>query len=122
MRASRYIFTLDVQSLQSQICLAATQGDTYREFYINFSDGGVPFVLEQGTIASILIERPTGEVMEDFCEVVDGGINVSYRFKQSTCACDGLHNCQLLLTDEDGNQLHSPWFSMHVAKKKIVQT
>lgn len=129
MRASRYSFTLDVQSAQSQICLAAIQGDTYREFYINFSDGGDPFVLEENTTASLIIERPDGISIEGLCDVVDGGAAVLYRFTKETCAVDGLHNCQLLLTvpdddDDDSNnpQLHSPLFSMHVAKKKILLT
>ena len=129
MRASRYNFTLDVQSAQSQICLAAVQGDTFREFYITFSDGGDPFELEAGTTARLIIERPTGTVLDEGCDVVDNGTAVLYRFSKETCSVDGLHNCQLLLIapdedDDDSNnpQLHSPLFSMHVAKKKTILT
>ena len=129
MRASRYNFTLDVQSVQSQICLAAVQGDTFRELYVTFSDGGDPFVLEEGTYADLIIERPDGVVIQDECKVVDNGAAVLYSFTKDTCAVDGLHNCQLLLVlpDEDNDdtnnpQIHSPLFSMNVAKKKILLT
>ena len=129
MRASRYNFTLDIQSAQSQICLAAVQGDTLRELYINFSDGGDPFVLDEGTTARLIIERPTGTTIDEGCAVVDGGAAVLYRFTSATCAVEGLHNCQLLLIVPDGDdddtnnpQLHSPLFSMNVAKKKIILT
>lgn len=121
MRASQYIFTLDVQSVQSQICLAATQGDTNREFYISFSDGGVPLAIEGLQTATIIFERPDEDVVEDFCTVVNGGANVKYEFKTGTCEVAGLHNCQLLLIDANGKQLYSPSFSMNVAKKKIAR-
>lgn len=129
MKPSRYNFTLDLQRTQSQICLAAVQGDTYRELYINFSDGSNQVVLEEGTTASLIIERPDGVALEHLCDVVDDGAAVLYSFKKTTCEVDGLHNCQLLLTfpdedDDDSNnpQLHSPLFSMNVAKKKIILT
>ena len=122
MRASKYMFTLDVQREQSQICLAAMQGDTNRMLCISFSDGGIPLVLDEGTTATIFIERPTGSIIESFCDVSEGGANVVYPFTETTCAVDGLHRCLLILYDSEGRQLHSPWFTMHVAKKKIVQT
>lgn len=129
MRASRYNITLDLQSVQSQVCLAAVQDDTFREIYMSFSDGGEPFVLEEGTAASLIIERPNGDTIEGLCDVVDSGTAVLYHFTKETCAFDGLHSCQLILTipdgdDDDNNnpQVHSPLFSMHVAKKKIKQT
>lgn len=121
MRASQYKFTLDVQSTQSQICLAATQGDTNREFYISFSDGGVPLAIEGLQSATIIFERPDEDVVEDFCDVVNDGANVLYQFKAGTCEVAGLHSCYLLLLDANGKQLYSPLFSMNVAKKKIAR-
>ena len=122
MRASQYKFTLDVQSVQSQICLAATQEDTNREFYISFSDGGVPLTIEGLASATIVFERPDGDLVEDYCDVVNDGANVVYAFKTGTCEVEGLHSCQLYLLDTEGKALHSPLFSMNVAKKKIILT
>ena len=121
MRASQYKFTLDVQSTQSQVCLAATEGDTNREFYISFSDGGVPLAIEGLQSATIIFERPDGDLVEDYCDVLNDGANVLYPFKTGTCEAAGINNCQLLLIDANGKQLYSPSFSLNVAKKKIAR-
>lgn len=122
MRASQYKFTLDVQSTQSQVCLAATEGDTNREFFISFSDGGVPLTIEGLKSATIIFERPDGDLVEDTCVVLGDGANVLYQFKTGTCGVTGLNSCQLLLINAEGKQLYSPLFSLNVAKKKIART
>lgn len=116
MQRSRYSFVLDLQSTETQIYLVASQGDTNREFNITFSDGGVPFSLDESDKVEIHIEG-AGRTFADPCKVEKGG--VSYPFTEATCALEGLHKCQLDLEGKSGN-ITSPSFALFVGPKKTL--
>ena len=48
MNSSKYRFTLDMHSSQSQVSLPIVLNDTARKLYISFSDGGNDFVFNPG--------------------------------------------------------------------------
>lgn len=123
MKSSKYIFTLDLQAQQSQMCLIATIGDTNREMVINFSDGGVPFELEGTEVAVLLIDRPNHTTYEKACLLNDNN-NVTFKFDREIYGdgegLEGIYDCQLVIYDseEHKNELWSPSFSILVGSKK----
>lgn len=119
MSPSKYIFTLDLRTVQSQMSLPVTQGDTNRTLVISFSDGGKPFVLGSGASAMISIVRPTGTSVQEFCLIEDDGARVVYNFSEHTCAVSGLHKCQIVLYNSEGKQIASPKFAINASPKLI---
>lgn len=119
MNSSKYIFTLDLRSVQSQITLPVTQGDTNRTLIVSFSDGAKPFILEEGTSAMMSVVRPTGTFMQEYCEVEEGGACVKYHFSEHTSIVPGLNKCQLVILNGAGKQIASPNFSLDIAPKLV---
>ena len=121
MNGSIFRFTLDLQSVQSQVSIPVTRGDTARAWQISFSDGSLPFVLEDGLLAKLEIKRPTGTHMEEFCAIQER-TNVFYPFAQNanTAAVEGVHECAVILYGEDGEIIASPRFTMIVSDRVIA--
>lgn len=117
---SNHRFTLDMHSLQSQTSIPAMLGDTGRTLHINFSDGGNPYTIETGCLAKLTIKRPTGTVVEEFCEIKNN-TTVVYPFSQNenTCAVEGIHDCDITLLDVEGRKITSPRFSLIVSNRVI---
>lgn len=120
MNTSKFRFTLDLQSIQSQISIPVTRGDTARTWEISFSDGNRPFILGEGILAKLEIKRPTGTYMEEFC-AIENETNVRYSFSQNenTAAVEGVHACALILYGADGELIGSPRFTMIVSERVI---
>ena len=120
MGTSNFRFTLDLQSVQSQISIPVTRGDTARTWKISFSDGNRPFILEDGVLAKLEIKRPTGTHSEEFC-AIEERTNVLYRFSQNenTASVEGLHECAVILYGADGSVIASPRFTMIVTDRVI---
>lgn len=119
MSYSKYIFTLDLRSVESQMALQVTQGDTNRELVISFSDGGKPVVLANGSIAMMSIVRPTGTVAQEPCEIEEGGTYVVYTFSKYTCPVVGLHKCQIVIYNAEGKQIAAPKFAINASAKLV---
>lgn len=117
MKASKYIFTLDLRSVQSQISLPVTQGDTNRTLCISFTDGAKPYILAALSTAMLSIQRPSGTWLHEYCVIEDGGACVTYDFTEDTCVATGLHNCVLTIYNAEGKEIASPKFSIDVAPK-----
>ena len=127
MKASRYIFSLDLHEAQSQICLVATEGDTNREFVISLADGGEPYSIDKEDIAKtsvqLLIERPNHDTITEVTRLLsEDGSTVTYRFTRETCAVEGMHDCQLVFYGEGDQELWAPRFNLYVNKKKQALT
>ncbi len=120
MNSSNYRFMLDLHSTQSQISLPATRGDTARVWYISFSDGGVPYIIDNGILAKLEIKRPTGTHFEAFC-AIEKNTTVKYDFSQNeyTAAVEGVHDCSIILYDGNGNEIASPRFTMVVSDRVV---
>ena len=127
MRASRYNFTLDLQSQESQISLVSTLEDTNREFNINFSDGGEPIELEGNESVMLYIDRPDGTTYEsaegvDKFVVKDDGSHyfVKIPFKKEMFSVVGIYRFKLKIIEAGDEDVHvwSPQFTMIVSEKK----
>ena len=120
MNDSNYSFTLNLHRTQSQIAIPVTRGDTARIWHISLSDGGKPYAIADGVLAKIEIKRPTGTYIESFC-AIENNASIRYDFAQNvhTASVEGLHECAVILFDEDGNILGSPRFTMTVSDRVV---
>ena len=123
MNSSKFRFVLDLHSTQSQISIPVTKGDTARVWYISLSDGGQPYIIEDGCLAKMEIKRPTGSFLEAFCPI-ENNTTIVYDFSQdeitkNTAAVDGVHDCSATIYDKEGAKIASPRFCMIVSPKVV---
>ena len=120
MNLSKFRFTLDLHSIQSQASIPVMVGDTSVTLIISITDGGLPYHIEDGCLAKISIKRPTGTHLEEFCVVKNNAL-VEYPFSQNenTCAVPGVHTCDIILYGLDGGIVGTPRFTMVVSERVI---
>lgn len=120
MNSSTYRFVLDLHSTQSQISLPVLIGDTGRTLRISLSDGSNPYIIEDGCLAKLSIKRPTGTRLEEFC-TIENNTTIVYPFSKNknTCSVEGIHNCDVVLYDLDGEIIGSPRFTMVVSERAV---
>lgn len=120
MNLSKFRFTLDLHSIQSQASIPVMVGDTSVTLIITITDGGLPYHIEDGCLAKISIKRPTGTHLEEFCVVKNNAV-VEYAFSQNenTCAVPGVHICDIILYGADGGVVGTPRFTMVVSERVI---
>ena len=118
MNYSTYRFSLDIHSTQSQVSIPVTLGDTGRVWCISLTNGGSPFIIEDGCLAMVSIKRPTGTFLEEFC-TIENNTTIKYAFAQNTAIVDGIHDCQVTLFDAEGQKITSPRFSMVVSERVV---
>lgn len=120
MNSMYYRFSLDMQSVQSQISLPVSLYDTARTLYMVFTDGGKPYSIAEGCLAKLTITRPSGSKLHEFC-AIEGNTTAIYPFSQNenTAAEEGIHNCEVTLYGIDGKQITSPRFSMVVSDRVV---
>ena len=120
MNSSNFRFVLDLHSTQSQISIPVTLADTARVWYISLSDGGLPYIIEEGCLAKLEIKRPTGTFLEEFC-AIEKNTTIKYAFEQNenTAAVAGVHDCAVVIYDAEGKTIGSPRFSMVVSDRVI---
>ena len=120
MNLSKFRFTLDLHSIQSQASIPVMVGDTSVTLIISITDGGLPYHIEDGCLAKISIKRPTGTHLEEFCVVKNNAV-VEYAFSQNenTCAVPGVHVCDIILYGADGGVVGTPRFTMVVSERVI---
>lgn len=120
MKSSIHRLTLDMHKSQSQISIPVMLGDTSREFRIIMSDGGNPYLIEDGCLAKISIKRPTGTYLEDFCPI-ENNTTIVYDFSkhENTAAVVGIHNCDVSVYGLDGKCVTTARFTMVVSDRVI---
>ena len=120
MNSSNFRFVLDLHSTQSQISIPVTLGDTARVWYISLSDGGLPYLIEDGCIAWVEIKRPTGTYIQAPC-AIEKNTTVVYDFSQNedTAVVEGIHDCAVVFVASDGNVIGAPRFSMVVSDRVV---
>ena len=120
MNSSKFRFTLDLHSIQSQYSIPVMMGDTGVTLLINITDGGIPYTITDGCLAKLSIKRPKGTYIEEFCTIKNNAV-IEYPFSQNenTCAVEGIHHCDVTLYSPDGARLGSPSFTMVVSEKVI---
>ena len=120
MNSSNFRFTLDLHSVQSQYSIPAMVGDTGITLHISLTDGGVPYIINDGCLAKLSIKRPTGTYLEEFCKIKNNAtIEYPFRQNENTCAVAGVHHCDVTLYSPDGTKVGGPRFTMVVSEKVV---
>ena len=121
MIISKHRFSLEIQCAHSQISIPVKVEDTGTKFYIALTDGGKSFKIPDGTLAMLSIRRPDGSFLQAFCPIKNNTI-IEYDFMQNTdtAAIEGIHNCELTLSNATTNSVISTsWFTMIVSEKVV---
>lgn len=122
MNSSKFRLTLDLHSSQSQYAIPVLVGDRNVTLLISLTDGGVPFILEDGCYAWISIKRPTGTYISAHCAIKNNA-TIVYDFDQYDeaypTAVEGIHECDVTVYTPDGRGVGSPRFTMIVSPKVV---
>ena len=118
MNFSNYRFTLDIQSNQSQISLPVLLGDTSRRLYINLTDSGNPYLIEDGCRAVFAARKPDGNTLFNDCPIEDN-TRIRYDFTANTASAVGTVECELRLYGPTGRLITTPRFIMVVDERVI---
>ena len=113
MNSSNYRFTLDIQSRQSQVSLPAMKNDTARTLRITLADGGEPYTIADGCIATFVAKKPDGNTIFNSC-IIEGNTVIRYTLTTQTTSAYGVVNCEIRLYGADGMLITSPRFILVV--------
>lgn len=118
MNRSTYRFTLDLQKHRSQMSIAVFVHDSAVRLYISLTDGGNPYLIEQGGRAVFYGTRPDDTPLCHNCMIDDTG-RIIYDFNDQTASVEGITNCQIRIYGKDGELITAPKFSI-VADERFV--
>ena len=118
MNSSNYRFTLDMQSNQSQVSLPVRLGDTNRRLYITLTNGGNPFVLEDGYRAVLVAKKADGKELINDC-IIENNSAIRYDFTNNTASYPGVVDCEMRVYDPQGELVTSPRFIIVVDERVI---
>lgn len=118
MNYSNYRFNLDVQSTVSQVSLPVRLLDTGRRLYIGLTDGGTPYIIEDGCRAVFYAKKADGKTIMNDC-IIERGAIIRYDLSKQTTACAGVVDCEVRLYGTENNLITSPRFIM-VVNERVV--
>ena len=118
MNSSNYRFTLDTQSNASQVSLSVRQGDTNRKLYINLTDSGSPYIIEDGCYAVFSARKADDNTLFNEC-IIEKNTTIRYDFTEQTTAFPGVVDCEIRLYGIDGELITSPRFIMVVYERVV---
>ena len=116
MNNSVYRFTLDVQKSWSQTSIPVKQGDTKRDLHITLSDGGTPFIINDGCLANFVGKKADGTTLYNTCEVEENN-TVIYKFTEQTSNVPGVVDCEIEVIDTDSKVIASGKFILVVDER-----
>ena len=114
MNNAEYSFTLDLQSVQSQITLEVNSGDTARRLLIVLTNGGKTHKLANGSMAVISAKKSNGKYLFNKCSIVNDNTTIQYDFTKATTDTPGIMQCEILIADPTEKSIISPRFTMVV--------
>ena len=114
-------YTLDVGQRGRQLTIEGLHvGDNgFRIFDFSFSERGKPFPLPEGCIATIYATLPGGVTIYETCTIEDDSALYELRGgtdDPSITAKSGKVNCEIRITDSEGNVITSPKFAFIIDK------
>ena len=118
MSSSNYRFTLDMQSNQSQVSLPVRLGDTNRKLYIIITNGGTPFILEDGFRAVLFGRKADGKTLNNDC-IIENKSTIRYDFTPNTASASGVVDCELRVYDAQGELVTTPRFILVVDERVL---
>lgn len=119
MNYSTYRFTLDIHKARSQVSIPVMYQDTWVRFYINLTDGGKPYTLEEVDRAVLYGKKADGTALVNDCEVIDNNTRIVYTFNEQTASALGPVECEIRLYSKNGQHLTTPSFSILVEERVI---
>lgn len=119
MNYSTYRFTLDIHQSRSQVSIPVMFQDTWVQLYVNLTDGGKPFKIEEGCMAVLYGKKADGTALVNECEIIDNNTRIVYTFNEQTASCIGSVGCEIRLYSKDGLQLTTPSFFILVEERVI---
>lgn len=118
MNYSNYRFNLDVQSTVSQVSLPVRLLDTGRRLYIGLTDGGTPYIIEDGCRAVFYARKADGNPVMNDC-IIEKSTIIRYDLTEQTTSCPGVVDCEIRLFDTEGRLITSPRFIMVVDERVV---
>lgn len=119
MNFSNYRITLDVQSMVSQVSLPIRQGDTGRKIYINLTDGGQPYTIEDGCLAVFFARKADGNPIGRSC-IIERNTTIVYELSEQTTTAPGIVDCEIRLYDTTNHLITSPRFILVVSDRVVT--
>lgn len=122
MNYSDYRFSLDIIStLQAQVSVPATLGDSARRLYIDFTEGRNPYYIADGCRAVFAAKKPDGTVIVNDC-IIEKNKTIVYEFSTNTASAEGVVDCEIRLYGTNGKLITSPQFIIVVDKRVMRDT
>lgn len=121
MNSSNYRFTLDMQSNISQVSLPVRKGDTSRKLYINLTDSGIPYFIEDGCRAVFSARKADDNAILNDC-VIEKNTTIRYDFSPQTTSSPGVVDCEIRLYGTEGNLITSPRFILVVDERVVYDS
>jgi hypothetical protein len=118
MNYSTYRFTLDIHKTKSQVSIPVLFQDTGIQFYINLTDGGKPYKIEEGCTAVFVGKKADGTSLFNKCDIIDG-TRIVYTFTDQTTSALGIIDCEIRLFTEEGLSLTTPAFNVVVEERVL---
>ena len=119
MNYSTHRFTLDIHQTRSQVSIPVMFQDTWVRLFINLTDGGKPYKIEEGCTAVLYGKKADGTALVNECEIIDNNTRIVYTFNEQTATCLGEVGCEIRLYSKNGLQLTSPSFVILVEERVI---
>lgn len=119
MNYSDYRFALDItNTLQAQVSVPATFGDSARRLYISLNEGRKPYAISNGCRAVFVAKKPDGTSIFNDC-IIEGNKTIVYEFSSNTTSAQGVVDCEIRLYGADGKLITSPQFIIVVDKRVL---
>ena len=118
MNYSNYRFNLDVQSAVSQVSLPVRLLDTARRLYIGLTDGGTPYIIEDGCRAVFCARKADGNPIMNDC-IIENKTIIRYDLTKQTTSCAGIVDCEIRLYGKEDNLITAPRFIMVVSDRVV---
>lgn len=112
MNDSVYRISLDVHSAVSQAQLVCRRGETGRILQITLTERGEGYTIAAGCLAELAALLPDGSILKN-AATIDGD-TITYKLTTGTTALAGVLECEIRLTDYNGELLVSPRFTLVV--------
>lgn len=121
MNSSNYRFTLDMQSNISQVSLPVRLGDTSRKLYINLTDSGSPYFIEDGCLAVFSGRKADDNKLFNNC-VIEKNTTIVYKLTEQTTSFAGVVDCEIRLYGTQGELITSPRFILVVDERVVSES
>jgi hypothetical protein len=92
--------------------------DTWVQLFINLTDGGKPYKIEEGCTAVLFGKKADGTALVNDCEIIEN-TRIVYTFNEQTATCIGSVGCEIRLYSKEGLQITTPSFVILVEERVI---